>query len=481
MKKWIIAICVTVSVLTLGYVCAGFLTGNVYFDSDVLQSHTVEVFGEYSADEQIEATVEFPLFFGAKLTVAAECVNNVNTDKLGDYSVDYSAKFLNNSANIKCTVSVVDTVAPTIELEERFFEINADQRPVMPEKVTVAFSATDNYDGDVTANVERIVEDNVCYIRVRDTSGNIAEEKVDLIFIDSRGPELKLKGNGTVYMPVNTAYKELGYTVSDNYDKDIASKVKVTSNVDMSNRGTYVVTYSVSDSAGNSTTLTRRVIVYGGGYDPSFDTVKPNGKVIYLTFDDGPSIYTENLLNILESYKVKVTFFVTNQKPKYQHLIARMYRDGHTIGVHTLTHKWEIYDSVEAYLADFNAMNAIIEQQTGSPTRIFRFPGGTNNRVSTSHKKGIMTELSKMMVDNGYTYFDWNVSTNDTNLTDSSEIITQLISQVEKKNVSMILAHDIKKATINAMPGFIEYCLKNGYEFRAITESTEPVRFKPTN
>lgn len=467
--------------LVLGYIGAGFLTSNVMFGDSNIPPHTVEVFDKYSPDEQIKATAEFPLFFGAKIVVPAKATTNINTEKLGDYNVLFSAKFLNRSAEIKRTVKVVDRVSPEIVTEEKFFEINADKRPVTPEMITVDFTVSDNYDGDITANAEKVIEGDVCYIRVKDSSGNTAEEKIDLIFIDSRGPVLKLKGNSTVYMQVNTAYKELGYTVSDNYDKDIASKVKVTSTVDMSKKGTYVVSYSVSDSAGNSTTITRKVIVYGGEYDPSFDTVKPNGKVIYLTFDDGPSIYTENLLNILEKYKVKATFFVTNQKPKYQHLIARMHRDGHTVGVHTLTHQWDIYNSVDAYLADFNAMNAIIEQQTGSPTRIFRFPGGTNNRVSASHKKGIMTELSKIMLDNGYSYFDWNVSTGDTYLTDSSEIITNLISQVEKKNVSMILAHDLKKATVNAMPGFIEYCLKNGYEFRAITESTQPVRFKPAN
>ena len=81
----------------------------------------------------------------------------------------------------------------------------------------------------------------------------------------------------------------------------------------------------------------------------------------------------------------------------------------------------------------------------------------------------------------GFTYFDWNVSSNDTSLTDPSDIINTLVNQISNKTRSVILAHDIKSATVKAMPGFIEYCLKNGYTFKAITEDTEPVRFKPKN
>ncbi len=200
-----------------------------------------------------------------------------------------------------------------------------------------------------------------------------------------------------------------------------------------------------------------------------------------MTFDDGPSIYTERLLNILRSYKVKASFFVTNQNPKYQNLISRMDKDGHTVAVHTYSHRWDIYSSVDSFMADFNAMNKIIEKQTGNPSRIFRFPGGTNNTVSKSYSDGIMTKLSKYMVDSGYTYFDWNVGSNDTSLTNSSDIIANLINQVKNKKTSVILAHDIKKATVDAMPGFIEYCLKKGYTFRVITDNTTPIRFEPKN
>ncbi len=477
--KVILIISAVLVFVLAAYVGAGFFTAEITFEEPD-EKEQIEVFSDYNVTS-LSATVRFPLFFGAASKLAVACEGNVKADKLGDNVITYRAKFLNKTAEISQTVSVVDTVAPTITVDEDFFEINADAIPVDPAKVTVAATATDNYDGDITDKIVKTVEGDVCYYTATDSSGNSVKVKINLLYQDDKGPELKLKGNSTVYMPINTAYKELGYTVKDNLDKDIASKVKITSNLNVNKRGTYAVTYSVSDAAGNKSSLTRRVIVYGGDYSGEYNSVKPNGKVIYLTFDDGPSIYTETLLATLKRYNVKATFFVTNQKPKFQYLIGQMHREGHTVALHTLTHKWEIYKSVDAYLADFNAMNAIIEEQTGSPTRIFRFPGGTNNTVSKSHSKGIMTTLSKTMLESGYTYFDWNVSSSDTYYTDSSDIINTLVNQVSKRSSSVILAHDIKSATVNAMPGFIEYCLKNGYTFKAITEDTEPVRFKPKN
>lgn len=477
---WAIVISAVLFLLTVGYVCAVFITAEISFDNTSFETETVEVFGEYE-DQEEYATVMFPLFFNRMMSGSVYCQSEVQPDKVGEYTVTYMASFLNKTVTAERTVKVVDTVSPVVEVEENFFEIDADLRPVSPEAVSVAFSAKDNYDGDITENVEKIVENDICYIKATDSSGNTAQAEIKIIYKDSRGPSLKLKGNSTVYMPVNTEYKEYGFTVNDNYDTNIASKVVITSTVDMSQRGTYAVTYSVADEAGNQTSVTRKVIVYGGGYDPKFDTVIPNGRVIYLTFDDGPGPYTERLLEILQSYKVKSTFFVTNQFPKYQDLIGRMHREGHTVAIHTLTHKWDIYKSIDAYLADFNAMNDIVEKQTGSKTNIFRFPGGTNNTVSRSQCKGIMTDLSRYMLENGYLYFDWNVSTDDDRLKDPSDIITTLISQIADKENSMVLAHDIKNGTVEAMPGFIEYCLKNGYRFEVIKEDTEPMRTNPRN
>lgn len=462
------------------YLSAVYYTAELIIDETELGDISLEVHSEYKIPEP-EVALKLSLFLGKEIKTDALVTGSVETDKLGKYKIEYKSEFLGKNDYSEHLISIVDTTPPELELENSEFEIDADISPVTQDMITTAYSVWDNNDGDITSKVEKKFENNICYYSVTDSSGNKATAEVKVVYIDKKAPQLKLNGNATVYMPINTEYKELGFTVTDNYDKDIASKVVVTNNVNMNRNGTYTVNYSVTDSSGNTDTAERRVIVYGGGYDDKYDTVKPNGKVIYLTFDDGPSIYTERLLNILKSYKVKATFFVTNQNPKYQNLISRMDKDGHTVAVHTYSHRWDIYSSVEAFMADFNAMNKIIEKQTGNPSRIFRFPGGTNNTVSKSYSVGIMTKLSKYMVDSGYTYFDWNVGSNDTSLTNSSDIIANLVNQVKNKKTSVILAHDIKKATVDAMSGFIEYCLKKGYVFKVITDSTAPVRFAPAN
>ncbi len=204
-------------------------------------------------------------------------------------------------------------------------------------------------------------------------------------------------------------------------------------------------------------------------------------KTVYLTFDDGPGPYTEKLLGYLREYNVKATFFVTNQMPRYKYLIKKIADDGHTLGVHTLTHQWNIYSSRESYLKDFNTMHKIIKDETGIDTKIFRFPGGTNNTVSRSYSKGIMATMSKTMTDMGYSYYDWNVDCCDTLGYSSTQIANTTISQLKNRKTSIVLMHDIKNTTVEAVKNIIRFGLDNGYEFMAIDESTPPVRFSPVN
>ena len=206
-----------------------------------------------------------------------------------------------------------------------------------------------------------------------------------------------------------------------------------------------------------------------------------NSKIVYLTFDDGPGQYTERLLGYLRKYDVKATFFVTNQFPKYIYNLKTMAEDGHAIGVHTLTHSWSIYSGEYAYMKDFNAMHDIIKRETGIDTKIFRFPGGTNNTVSRSYCRGIMSAMSRKMINNGYYYFDWNVDCCDTLGYSASQIVNTTIGQIRGKSESIVLMHDIKKATVDAIPAIIEYCLNNGYVFDVLDENSPAIRFSPAN
>ena len=141
-------------------------------------------------------------------------------------------------------------------------------------------------------------------------------------------------------------------------------------------------------------------------------TKKVTGKVIYLTFDDGPSNYTEDILNILDKYDVKATFFVTcsGSLDKYA---KKIIEKGHTLGLHTCTHRYNtIYSSEENYFNDLNSISNKVEELTGYKSKYIRFPGGSSNTISRFNK-GIMTRLTQKVTEDGYKYYDWNIDSGD--------------------------------------------------------------------
>ena len=195
--------------------------------------------------------------------------------------------------------------------------------------------------------------------------------------------------------------------------------------------------------------------------------VRGNGKIIYLTFDDGPAGYTEKLLGILDKYGVKATFFVTNCYSSYQYCIGKEYRAGHAVAVHTYTHSYAtVYKSTAAYWNDHEKMQQIVEKQTGHRSEMFRFPGGSSNTVSRRYNRGVMTSLARQANAKGLTYYDWNVDSDDAGSTRSSSGVYNNITRgVRNNRQSIVLCHDVKAYTVNAMDDTIRWCLQNGYTF----------------
>ena len=115
-------------------------------------------------------------------------------------------------------------------------------------------------------------------------------------------------------------------------------------------------------------------------------------KTIFLTFDDGPSERTSEILEILREKNVKATFFVTgNASQKGQALMKQIVDEGHTIGIHTYTHEFrQIYASVSAFLDDFNKIYNLIYEATGVKPKIFRFPGGSKNSFNKNNYKELI-------------------------------------------------------------------------------------------
>ncbi len=197
--------------------------------------------------------------------------------------------------------------------------------------------------------------------------------------------------------------------------------------------------------------------------------------VCYLTFDDGPTSNTPQILDILKRYNVKATFFVIgNNNLSILPLIAS---EGHTIGLHANNHNYAvIYSSLEAYLSDLKAISDKVKAITGITSSVVRFPGGGSNLVSAKHCVGIMTQLSVLLPDMGYSYFDWNVDSGDANgnCVPANVIINNTLSGTNGKPSICVLMHDAtsKTTTVQALPAIIENLALRGYRFEAITPQT---------
>lgn len=193
----------------------------------------------------------------------------------------------------------------------------------------------------------------------------------------------------------------------------------------------------------------------------------PDSHVIYLTFDDGPCENTSRLLDILKKYNVKATFFCTAMYPEYLDIITREANEGHSVAVHTYSHVYSrLYASVDAFWSDFNKMQSVIQEKTGSTTLLCRFPGGSSNTISRKYNSGIMTTLAGQMEQKGYVYFDWNVDSNDAGTAKSKEQVLQNCKDgVSEMHKSVLLCHDLKAYTVSAMDEFIPWALENGYVF----------------
>lgn len=196
------------------------------------------------------------------------------------------------------------------------------------------------------------------------------------------------------------------------------------------------------------------------------------GGICYLTFDDGPSDNTLKILDILDSYGIKATFFVVGTaKTDYLPIIQSR---GHAIGLHSTTHNYgSIYSSVNNFLTDLIGVSDIVYSKTGVRSNIIRFPGGSSNKVSAKYCAGIMTELTSMMNSLGYSYYDWNVSSGDANARSVSAqtIVNNVLSSAQGKGSICVLMHDTaaKSTTVEALPQIIEGLHAQGYRFAAIT------------
>lgn len=286
-------------------------------------------------------------------------------------------------------------------------------------------------------------------------------------------PIVVLNGSSIMTIEVNSKYEELGVDIKSIFKNKI--NVKIDSNVDTTKIGEYKLEYESIDSSNNKTNKEKIVRVIE----------RPiNEKIIYLTFDDGPSYsITPLLLDILKEENVKASFFVINHSDDLNYLIKREYDEGHTIGLHSYTHNYGlIYSSVDAYFNDLDLIGNKVKNIIGYKPNIIRFPGGSSNTISRFNP-GIMTTLSNKLINKGYNYFDWNISSEDVGGARTAyDVYNNVINNLNDKT-NVVLLHDFESnyKTLEAIRNIIIDAKEMGYEFKSIKADTMPIRHRINN
>lgn len=197
-------------------------------------------------------------------------------------------------------------------------------------------------------------------------------------------------------------------------------------------------------------------------------------KVIYLTFDDGPSEYTGKLLDVLAKYHMKATFFLLDEEMKRNpDMVKRIVEEGHAVGVHGVTHeKASFYCGTLGPLKEMEKANATLEHIIGRKTNLARTPYGSSPYLTKKQADALATHE--------YVIWDWNIDSKDwcyRNPYKTFRATTQMIQKSEKEP-KVVLFHDIKYV-VETMTIFLEWMEEHHYISQAITLELEPVKLKP--
>lgn len=421
-----------------------------------------------SIDTQINSTINAQenikhVYFGSEKDVKID-TSKVNTKKLGQYDLTYTYK----DKNYQIKVNVIDTIPPDFDVKSYKSEVGAEINPkklvknIKDEtKTKVYFKMHYLFDKEGKVDVCVVVEDEGGNKTEKNTTVTLVKDEEGPKFIDTQ--PINIVKNGNLKAEEKTEVK-------DNFDPSPSVSADM-SNVDISKPGKYQITYTATDRAGNTTVQKREVNVV----EKIGSKKESKEKIVYLTFDDGPSENTIKILKILDKYDAKATFFVTGNNHEYNYLLKRMSDEGHTIGLHTYTHDYaNVYKSKKNYFKDLNKVGNMVKSYVGYFPRYIRFPGGSSNTISRSYKKGIMTKLSKEVINRGFQYYDWNCDSTDASGNNvSTKKIIKNATSCKKRNIN-ILFHDTdaKDTTVKALPKIIKYYKSKGYDFRAIDDSS---------
>lgn len=201
-------------------------------------------------------------------------------------------------------------------------------------------------------------------------------------------------------------------------------------------------------------------------------------KTAYLSFDDGPSHRTCEILDILAKEDIKATFFIVGETitEEGKECLKQMAQQGHTLGLHTYSHNYKkLYSSVEAFLEDYDKLYQMIYEITGIKPNIFRFPGGSTNTFAKNIKKEVILEMERR----GFTFYDWNVSAEDSvGKPTAYSIMKNIRKDYSRFHYPVLLMHDseMNSLIVSLLPQIITELKDSGYIFDTL-DNRAPCQF----
>lgn len=395
-----------------------------------------------------------------------EIENHVDNQQLGEYQIEYIYK----DKKFVLTVYIDDVIAPVFDTVNAKILLNETIDPyslvenIQDDSQTIVY-----FKEDYLFNEEKTY--CVCVI-VEDEYENKTEKNAYVLVEteDTQAPIIEDLEKLTILSGDSVDLKE-GIVVKDDHDPNPILTID-DSALNIRKIGEYEVYYQVEDQYGNKRVYTRIVEVLSQ-YD-NREAKQDNVKTCYLTFDDGPSVNTGEVLKILEEYQIKATFFVTGTSPKDFHYIKEAYEQGHTIGLHSYSHDYEyIYSSLKNYISDLNKIKEVVYEQTGQYTTFLRFPGGSSNLVSKKYNVGIMARLTRKVIDLGYQYYDWTCINGDgEGIKTVDGLIQKAIEEINGQEDIMFLMHDSASCenTVKALPTILDELIEQGYQFEVVDQ-----------
>ena len=212
-------------------------------------------------------------------------------------------------------------------------------------------------------------------------------------------------------------------------------------------------------------------------------TKEPEKKKVYLTFDDGPGVQTEKILDILKKQDVKATFFVTGKEDaEAKKIYKRIVKEGHTLGMHSYSHIYDmIYESKESFSKDLDQIYQYLFDVTGVYPKFYRFPGGSSTQSTDVPIQTFIDVLN----DRQLLYLDWNVISPDINNTGvtKSQMVSSITQGVAAYDTSVVLMYDVadKPMTVKALPSIIKELKARNYELLPADELMTLIRHNNGN